>query len=49
MTNFYTHLTDIDKELKCYKHYFEGKTILYNCDDPRVSKFFYFFIQNSTK
>ncbi|MDR0785295.1 MAG: adenine-specific methyltransferase EcoRI family protein, partial [Treponema sp.] len=40
---FYTQLTDIDKELKYYKHYFKGKTILCNCDDPRVSKFFYFF------
>jgi hypothetical protein len=40
---FYTQLTDIEKELKYYRHYFKGKTILCNCDDPRVSKFFYFF------
>ncbi|MDR2447329.1 MAG: adenine-specific methyltransferase EcoRI family protein [Treponema sp.] len=40
---FYTQLSDIDRELKYYKHYFRGKTILCNCDDPRISKFFYFF------
>jgi hypothetical protein len=40
---FYTQLPDIDRELMHYKHYFRGKTILCNCDDPRVSKFFYFF------
>ncbi|MDR2795359.1 MAG: adenine-specific methyltransferase EcoRI family protein [Spirochaetaceae bacterium] len=40
---FYTQLTDIEKELKNYKQHFKGKTILCNCDDPRVSKFFYFF------
>jgi hypothetical protein len=40
---FYTQLTDIEKELKNYKHHFTGKTVLCNCDDPRVSKFFYFF------
>jgi hypothetical protein len=40
---FYTQLTDIEKELKSYKQHFKGKTVLCNCDDPRVSKFFYFF------
>ena len=40
---FYTQLTDIEKELNNYKQHFKGKTILCNCDDPRVSKFFYFF------
>jgi hypothetical protein len=40
---FYTQLTDIEKELKNYKQHFKGKTVLCNCDDPRVSKFFYFF------
>ncbi|GHT50709.1 putative adenine-specific methylase [Spirochaetia bacterium] len=40
---FYTQLSDIEKELNHYRHCFKGKTILCNCDDPRVSKFFYFF------
>ncbi|MDR3130477.1 MAG: adenine-specific methyltransferase EcoRI family protein [Treponema sp.] len=40
---FYTRLTDIEKELNNYKQHFKGKTVLCNCDDPRVSKFFYFF------
>jgi hypothetical protein len=40
---FYTQLSDIEKELIHYREHFRGKTILCNCDDPRVSKFFYFF------
>ncbi|MDR1362447.1 MAG: adenine-specific methyltransferase EcoRI family protein [Spirochaetaceae bacterium] len=40
---FYTQLSDIEKELKYYRKHFRGKVILCNCDDPRVSKFFYFF------
>ena len=40
---FYTRLSDIENEVKHYKSHFKGKTILCNCDDPRVSKFFYFF------
>lgn len=40
---FYTQLTDIEKELKYYKKYFKDKTVLCNCDDPRVSNFFYYF------
>ena len=36
---FYTQLVDIEKELKHYKDYFKGKTVLCNCDDPRVSNF----------
>ena len=31
---FYTQLTDIEKELRHYSKHFEGKTILCNCDDP---------------
>jgi hypothetical protein len=42
---FYTQLTGIEKELKYYRHYFKGKTILCNCDDLRVSRFFYFLCQ----
>jgi hypothetical protein len=40
---FYTQLTDIEKEMNNYKQHFRGKTILCNCDDPRVSNFFYYF------
>ena len=40
---FYTQLSDIEKELSHYKEHFKGKTILCNCDDPRVSNFFKYF------
>ena len=34
---FYTQLTDIEKEMRHYKAHFRGKTVFCNCDDPRVS------------
>ena len=40
---FYTQLSDIENELKHYKAHFRGKTVLCNCDDPRVSNFFHYF------
>ena len=40
---FYTRLEDIERELAHYKPHFRGKTILCNCDDPRVSNFFHYF------
>jgi hypothetical protein len=40
---FYTELTDIEKELRYYKDHFKGKTVLCNCDDPRISNFFHYF------
>jgi len=43
---FYTQLVDIEKELKHYKDYFKGKTVLCNCDDPRISNFFHYFSYN---
>lgn len=43
---FYTQLSDIEKELKYYKEHFRGKTVLCNCDDPRVSNFFRYFALN---
>ena len=43
---FYTQLKDIEFELSKYKKYFKGKTILCNCDDPRVSNFFKYFALN---
>ena len=44
--DFYTQLTDIEKELKHYRAQFRGKTVYCNCDDPRVSNFFKFFSMN---
>lgn len=40
---FYTQLGDIEAELRHYTEYFRGKTVLCNCDDPRVSNFFRYF------
>ena len=40
---FYTQLTDIEKEVGHYKGHFKGKTVLCNCDDPRISNFFKYF------
>jgi len=40
---FYTQLEDISRELEHYKEHFRGKTVLCNCDDPRVSNFFKYF------
>jgi len=46
---FYTQLSDIEKELKHYKHHFKGKVVYCNCDDPRVSNFFHYFSYNFEK
>lgn len=43
---FYTQLSDIEKELRHYKDHFKGKTVFCNCDDPRVSNFFHYFSYN---
>ena len=43
---FYTQLSDVEKELKHYEKHFKGKTVLCNCDDPRVSSFFHYFSYN---
>lgn len=43
---FYTILSDIEKELRNYKKHFKGKTVLCNCDDPRISNFFHYFSYN---
>ncbi|WP_059370687.1 adenine-specific methyltransferase EcoRI family protein, partial [Treponema endosymbiont of Eucomonympha sp.] len=43
---FYTQLTDIEKELKNYRAQFKGKTVFCNCDDPYWSDFFYYFVAN---
>lgn len=40
---YYTRLTDIEKELRHYKAQFKGKVVYLNCDDPEESNFFKFF------
>lgn len=40
---FYTQLSDIEKELKHYKEHFRGKVVFCNCDDPEESFFWKFF------
>lgn len=49
MDEFYTQLSDIERELKHYKKYFKGKVVYCNCDDPRVSNFFHYFSYNFEK
>jgi len=43
---FYTQLSDIEKELRHYRDHFKDKTVLCNCDDPRISNFFRYFSYN---
>jgi hypothetical protein len=43
---FYTQITDIEKELKHYTHHFKGKTVFCNCDDPEESNFWLYFSLN---
>ena len=40
---FYTQLTDIERELQHYWQHFAGKVVLCNCDDPYESNFFKYF------
>jgi len=46
---FYTQLSDIERELKHYKIHFKNKIVYCNCDDPRVSNFFHYFSYNFEK
>jgi hypothetical protein len=43
---FYTQLSDIEREVNHYKHHFQDKVVYLNCDDPRVSNFFHYFSFN---
>ena len=43
---FYTQLSTIEEELRHYRKYFKGKTVLCNCDDPYESNFFKYFALN---
>ena len=44
--DFYTQLSDIENELKHYRHQFEGKVVYCNCDDPKISNFYHYFSHN---
>ncbi len=46
---FYTILSDIERELRHYKKHFKNKVVFCNCDDPRVSNFFHYFSYNFEK
>lgn len=43
---FYTQLSDIERELKYYTSHFQDKTVFLNCDDVRYSNFFKYFVSN---
>ena len=44
--DFYTQLSDIENELRHYRHHFEGKVVYCNCDDPKISNFYHYFSHN---
>lgn len=46
---FYTQLSDIERELRHYKSQFKDQVVYCNCDDPRVSNFFHYFSYNFEK
>lgn len=43
---FYTQITDIEKELGHYKEHFKDKVVFCNCDDPEESNFWKYFSLN---
>ncbi len=43
---FYTQLCDIERELCYYENSFRGKVVYCNCDDPKTSNFFRYFVQH---
>ncbi len=43
---FYTQISDIESELQFYKKHFKNKVVYCNCDDPRTSNFFNYFVTN---
>lgn len=46
---FYTQLSDIEKELRHYRKHLKDKVVYLNCDDPRESQFFQYFSYNFEK
>jgi hypothetical protein len=43
---FYTQISDIEKELLYYKQQFDNKIVFCNCDDPEASHFWKYFDLN---
>lgn len=43
---FYTQLSDIERELPYYKEHFKNKVVYCNCDNPQTSNFFKYFFFN---
>lgn len=43
---FYTMLSDVEKEMKYYRDFFKGKKVLCNCNDDQWSAFFKYFSLN---
>ena len=43
---FYTQLSDIEKEMRYYRKHFKDKVVCCNCDDPFESNFFKYFVLN---
>jgi len=43
---FYTQLSDIERELRFYEGHFKNKVVYCNCDDPYESNFFKHFARN---
>ena len=46
---FYTQLSDVEKELVHYKEHFKDKVVFCNCDDPTWSAFWRYFHLNFEK
>ena len=43
---FYTSLSDVEKEMYYYRDQFKGKSVFCNCDDPAWSAFWIYFSRN---
>ncbi len=43
---YYTQLSDIERELGNYRSHFKNKVVFLNCDDPLESNFYFYFAQN---
>lgn len=46
---FYTQLKDIEAELDNYIHHFKDSVVYCNCDDPQISNFVKYFLDNFEK
>lgn len=46
---FYTQLCDIERELHYYPNCFKDKVVYCNCDNPNVSNFYRYFVDNFHK